>query len=259
MFPFPGQTQGMDVQVPSGPWKRLSEEDKNKFIRLRHYFHQMQKTVKDHFYSSFSTELEYVIEFTDYTPVSREDRCAIAGLAIAGPFIAVNTRQLMAFLGRCKSSINGSLQNLGYQSLRSKTKSRECVLAILPSFEHDSSILRQWTIRRVTDSARICFLSRYPTARLPTITAADLIEEKKPRAEKTSPQMMPVEKQPQFTSLPIQLQPQAPSNQMPEMSNSYSVECFTQDAAFPIEPEPYLISHSNSTMFLDSFDWSWNQ
>lgn len=251
MFPFPVQTQGMDIQVPPGPWKRLSEEDRNKFVRLRHHFHQMQKTVKDHCYSSFSTELEFVIEFTDYTSTGREDRCAIAGLAIAGPFIAVNTRQLMSFLGRCKSSINGSLQNLGYQSLRSKTKSRECVLAILPSFEHDASILRQWTVRRVTESARFCFLSRYPPGPLPTIIAADLIEEKnKPKPAKSPTPLV---------NQPVSLAPVAPPtySQLPEMSNSYSIECFPQESSFSIEPEPYMMTHSNS-MCLDSFDWTWD-
>ena len=264
MLSFPAMGQSLEISVPPGPWKHLSEEDKTSFLRLRQHFHQMQKTIKDHCSSSFSQEISSVIKYIDSSPNSRENRCAVAGLAIAGPFIAVNTRQLMSFLGRCKSSINGSLQNLGYQSLRSKTKARECVLSILPSFEKDASLLRQWTVRCATENAKTCFCSSFPHGRLPTITTADLIEEK--ARSKAPVQMRPPIMPPYHPIMPPS-QPPIPVSDygfqsMPEMTQSYSVEYF------PSIPEPdlsiestesYQMTHSTSTYFPDSFDWSWDK
>ena len=279
-----------ELNVPPGPWKLLSEQDKALYINLRNRFHQMQKSFTDHCSSSFSNEIKLVIEYIDSSSLHREERAAVVGIAISGPIIAVNTRQLMSLLGRCKSSINGSLQNLGYQSLRSKTKARECVLSVLPSFEKDVCILRQWTARCATDNAKFCFCSKYPPHHIPVILATDLIEEKaRPKSIPFRPPLMPSPYQVSsmhpvsaIQSQPVQpLTPTFVNDQqildhpvlnydfdypnegiapIPELTQSFSVDYLPslQDNDFDLETNPYQMTHSSSAYFHDINDISFD-
>jgi hypothetical protein len=87
------------------------------------------------------------MRFIGSAPGGREDRAKVAGLAAAGPFIAVNTQQLKGLIGRCKSSINNGLQESGYLTVKTRTKSRECILLILPSLKMDPGAMRHWSLR----------------------------------------------------------------------------------------------------------------
>jgi hypothetical protein len=87
---------------------------------------------------------------------------------------------LKAFLARCKSSINGSFQQLGFIALRSKAKARDCVLIVLPALHNQQTIARQWTARFVSEDAEVCFLSSTPHIGLPEILPEDLYDERKP-------------------------------------------------------------------------------
>jgi hypothetical protein len=59
--------------------------------------------------------------------------------------IAINVQQLRLLTGRSKSSINGSLQKIGY---------RVNLSSVLPAFLKDHSVeFRKWTVRTRDDSA----------------------------------------------------------------------------------------------------------
>jgi hypothetical protein len=170
-----------DTGLPSGYWNSLSQEDKTEFLKLRNRLHQNQKTsVKDRRLVSFSNEMLAILGFLERSDSCHEQRSILVGVSFAGPFICVNTRQLKSFLGRCKSSINGSLQQLGYIAVRTKSKARACVLSVMPSLANERNLLRQWTVRGASDDAHFCFISRFQPEPLPTITADDLNEERKP-------------------------------------------------------------------------------
>jgi hypothetical protein len=172
-----------DTGLPPCYWGSLSQEDKTEFIKLRTRLHQNQKSsLKDRRLVSFSNEMLAILGFLERTESCREQRSILAGISFAGPFICVNTRQLKSFLGRCKSSINGSLQQLGYIAVRTKSKARACVLSVMPSLANERSLLRQWTVRGASDEARFCFISRFQPETLPTIAPEDLNEERKPPA-----------------------------------------------------------------------------
>jgi hypothetical protein len=114
------------------------------YTTLRDHF--VQKKPAERFQNAlvFRNEVQLII---DGTPFGREERSIVCGIAVAGPLIAVNTRQLKSLIGRCKSSINGSFRQLGYLAVKTKSKARECVLVILPSLKGDPGSLRQWTVR----------------------------------------------------------------------------------------------------------------
>ncbi|OHS94075.1 hypothetical protein TRFO_39710 [Tritrichomonas foetus] len=169
-----------DLHLPQSYWNQLSQDDKNEFLRLRTNFHHGQKiSSKDRRIVTFRKELLIVLNYLERGQENMETRCVLTGVCFAGPLVCVNTRQLKSFLSRCKSSINGSFQQLGFVALRTKAKAKSCVVAVLPSLENHQNILRQWTVRYTSVDAQFCFVSSYPYSNLPEITEDDLFDEKK--------------------------------------------------------------------------------
>ena len=173
--------RSQEISLPHGYWNILSPEDKTEFVRLRAQFLQGQKiSSKDRRIVTFRKELVAVLKYIERSETHKEERSVLVGVCFAGPIICVNTRQLKSFLGRCKSSINGSFQQMGYVALRTKAKARACVVAVMPSLQNEQNILKQWTVRCVSNEAQFCFLSSFSHIELPTITEEDLYDEKKP-------------------------------------------------------------------------------
>jgi hypothetical protein len=136
---------------------------------------------KDRRVIAFPRELQAVLNYLERSPDNKESRCIITGLCFVGAVVCINTRQLKRLLNRCKSSINGSFQQLGYVAVRTKSKARGCAVAALPALEHDQNLLRQWTCRVISDTAPVCFVSTFHDVAFPEITDADLLEEKRAR------------------------------------------------------------------------------
>ncbi|KAH0790285.1 hypothetical protein GPJ56_005858 [Histomonas meleagridis] len=168
-------TRGADFRPHPVFWNRLPKEDQVEFARLRTQLHQYQKSYgKDPRVVTFRKELNAVLNFIERDEAHREERSILTGIAFAGPFICVNTRLLKQFLGRCKSSINGGFQQMGYVAIRTKTKARNCIVAVMHSLTSEPSLLRQWTVRGASPNAEICFVSSFPMNLLPEVTQSDL-------------------------------------------------------------------------------------
>jgi hypothetical protein len=168
-----------DARLPQHYWNQLSVDDKSEFIKLRNSFHHGQQvTSKDHRGLSFQRELCTVISYIERNSDNLEARSVLTGLCCAGRVICINTRQLKSFLSRCKSSINGSFQQLGYTAFRSKAKARTCVISVLPSLQSQAIILRQWTARYASEESPVCFVSVFRFTPLPEILPDDLFEQR---------------------------------------------------------------------------------
>jgi hypothetical protein len=177
-----------ELPVPDAYWRLLSQDDRTEYLRLRNSFHHGQKiSSKDRRIVTFRRELTIVVQYLERSPDNLEARSIVTGVCFAGRAVCVNTRQLKGFLNRCKSSINGSFQQLGYLALRTKSKARNCVLAVLPSLQKDSNILKQWTVRVMSDHADFCFISSFSKVVLPEITKEDLLEEQPAKFESIQP------------------------------------------------------------------------
>ena len=166
-----------DVIVSMKHWNNLNDDDKSVYLKMRSQFlNQLKSHSKDRKCLTFSNEVLSILTFVDRSPDNREDRAIVSGLAFAGPFVCVNTRQLKSFIGRCKSSINGSFQQIGYLAVKTKAKAKECICTFLPSLQNDPGILRQWTIRYCKNSV---FVSQYQPSKIPSISDDDLYEDKR--------------------------------------------------------------------------------
>jgi hypothetical protein len=168
-------TTAAEACGPPAIWNRLTQEDHAEYFRVKLQLHQAQRPVgDDHRIMGFHKELLTALSFIERRPEGKEERSIIAGVAFAGPYICVNTRQLKAFLGRCKSSINGSFMEMGYTALRIKSKARSCVLSCLHTLIDDVTNLRQWTVRCASRSALFCICSSFTDRERPEIYESDL-------------------------------------------------------------------------------------
>jgi hypothetical protein len=182
-----------DTPHPQSVWLSLSEDDRIEYFRLRSTFQQSPKiSSKDRRVVAFPREVQTVLRYIERSQENMEGRCIITGLCFVGAIVCINTRQLKTLLHRCKSSINGSFQQLGYIAFRTKAKARSCAVAALPSLECDQNLLRQWTCRVVSESARVCFVSTFRTVSFPEITEADLLDEVRPKPIARIPPVQPL-------------------------------------------------------------------
>lgn len=208
-----------EIHLPPQYWNQISQDDRNEFIRLRtSFYHGQKSSSKDRRIVTFSKELTIVLRYLERSQENMECRCVLTGVCFVGPYVCVNTRQLKTFLGRCKSSINGSFQQLGYVALRTKAKARTCVITALPSLQSNPNILRQWTVRYVSEDTRFCFISSFPHVSMPVIEEDDLYDEKKARQSKPF--------YPQQTSL------------APPTNYQFRTMMTTQDTLLAVPPKP---------------------
>jgi hypothetical protein len=171
-----------DIPGPAAVWNSLSQDDRCEYLRLRASFHHGQKmSSKDRRVITFRRELNTVVQYLNRSSDKVDARCIVVGVCFVQGIACINTRQLKVFLNRCKSSINGSFQQLGYVAVRTKSKARNCCVAALPALEHDPNLLRQWTCRVASDNALVCFASSLHDVAFPEISDSDLLDDKKTR------------------------------------------------------------------------------
>lgn len=75
-------------------------------------------------------------------------RCLVCGVCWLPNGIAINTRHLSLLIDKCKSSINGSLQKMGYSTLQSRSESGNQLSDTIPLLKNNFNELREWTIRQ---------------------------------------------------------------------------------------------------------------
>ena len=62
--------------------------------------------------------------------------------------LAINTRQLRVLIAKSKSTINGALAKMGYESVPTKGSDAEDLISAIPFLNNHYTEIRQWTIRR---------------------------------------------------------------------------------------------------------------
>ncbi|EAX94842.1 potassium/sodium hyperpolarization-activated cyclic nucleotide-gated channel 1, putative [Trichomonas vaginalis G3] len=86
-------------------------------------------------------------------------RCLVCGVCWLPNGIAINTRHLSLLIDKCKSSINGSLQKMGYSTLQSRSESSGALSDTIPLIKNNFNELREWTIRQ--------FIANTPAPQMP--------------------------------------------------------------------------------------------
>lgn len=217
-------------QVSSLPnyFERLSDEDKKTYIFLRNAFSQPScKNRRNKSSETFNEIVKALKAFVVQNNSGDVDRALVCGICFLGEAIAINTRQLRLLISKCKSSINGSFQALGYGTVPSGSDCTAALIRFFPFMKDNFSELRQWTIRQKVNE----------TNSLPMQLAQIIQRQSKPSFSMSAQPTMPP---------PIQM-PAANSNQMsdyispaPEVNdytNNIDGEINTSISSFPEQEE----------------------
>lgn len=165
--------------LPMNHWERLTSSEQSHLCRLYSMFQQQSKVnTKDKKCYPFADDMQQVIDYIDSSSDRKEDRALCVGLCVTGLFICLNSRQIKAFFGKCKSALNGGFQQLGYIAIKNKSKSKTAVASCLPSLVTEQNNMRQWTARYLIDPSRACFILKFPPPDMPAIFEEDLYDDR---------------------------------------------------------------------------------
>ncbi|EAX85169.1 hypothetical protein TVAG_181650 [Trichomonas vaginalis G3] len=129
-------------------WETLSSYDVSDYLKLRDSFQERIKNKKKgESLESFSANLKKIEEYINRGEGDRPKRAMVCGIVFGQNKIAINIQQLKILLGKCKSSINGSLQQLGYTLLPQKVSIDQDLLDKMPFYLNTKGESKKWTIR----------------------------------------------------------------------------------------------------------------
>ena len=129
-------------------WDLLPEQDKVTYLQLKHDFSAGNiKRVRNSRLETFDGILDTIRNFAERGDENDWRRFLVCGVCWMDNAIAINTRQLRLLVSKCKSSINGSLQKMGYSTNMSHSESWKILFPHIPLLKDHFSELRQWTIR----------------------------------------------------------------------------------------------------------------
>ena len=132
----------------------LSDTDKDALLQLQGALsstgsrNQRGKQLK-----TFSDMIKIIQKFCIRGDPYDWRRCYVCGICWLNNGIAINNRRFGCMLGKCKSSINGSFQQLGYVTAPSRSESYDAIVEAIPALKNDMSALREWTVRVLSPSA----------------------------------------------------------------------------------------------------------
>jgi hypothetical protein len=128
----------------------LTDHDRAHYLVLRDRFRgEVSKSKKGERLDSFTEKLKEIKRFTDRGDEDDWKRSFVCGVFfLSSNALAVSIQQFRVLLGRCKSSINGSLQQLGYTADPPPQNLTPDFLSKIPQDRRDMGDLKKWTIRR---------------------------------------------------------------------------------------------------------------
>ena len=129
-------------------WEKLSTQDQNEYKIMKEMLSSSKcKNRRNKSAETFQDVLNTIKLYVMRGDGNDLNRGIVCGLYWDGNDLAINTRQLRILLDRCKSSINGSLQMIGYTSPSSNSDQSTKLINIFPQWKDRFQEMRQWTIR----------------------------------------------------------------------------------------------------------------
>jgi hypothetical protein len=133
-------------------WELLPEADKAGYSQLRRDLSNgPTRRARNTQLETFDGILEAVRQFAERADENDWRRFLVCGICWMENGIAINIRQLRLLVSKCKSSINGSLQKMGYTTSASHGESWKVLFPHIPILKDSFNELRQWTIRHKSD------------------------------------------------------------------------------------------------------------
>lgn len=142
-------------------WEKLSMTDREGYMSMRETL--TSPACKNRRNKSAETFIDVIETIKNFVMRGDKDdlqRGIVCGMYWVGEDLAINTRQLRILLQKCKSSINGSLQMIGYASPAASNDTSSILFNLFPFWKDNFRELRQWTIRRRVSNAHTMALPK---------------------------------------------------------------------------------------------------
>ena len=131
-------------------WWSLSDTDKYQYSCLRLALAvSTDKNQRNQRITSFKKCIDAVNSFAVRGDGNDLLRSYVCGIIWLPEGIAVNTHYLKALISKCKSSINGSLQKMGYTITINRVEAASIMASTFPGLKENTSEIRKWSIRKM--------------------------------------------------------------------------------------------------------------
>jgi hypothetical protein len=126
----------------------LTDADRRAYHDLKSSFWQLDaRTSRSHQAASFNEIIRKIRQYAIRGDYNDPKRSLVCGLVCMSDSIAFNTRQLCRLVGKCKSSINSSLQAIGSGPITMTPVHVRQLIQLFPFMKGLGLEMRQWTIR----------------------------------------------------------------------------------------------------------------
>lgn len=132
-------------------WDLLTRKDLDDYVELRnHFYDEIRKSKKGERLEAFVKRLKKIRAFIERGDNDDWKRSLVCGIIFMNKSIAIHIQQFRLLLGKCKSSINGSLQQIGFIAHPQGGPIDEELLEKIPIFKKEHSEIKKWTVRDST-------------------------------------------------------------------------------------------------------------
>lgn len=141
-------------------WKLLNNADLRSYFDLQMQFQQeTSKSPKGKRLDSFTEKLNKIRDFIEKGDGDDWKRSIVCGIFFGElpNFLAIQIQQLKMLVGKCKSSINGSFQQLGY--VAQPQLDQEILLKKIPFQFRKVTDFKKWSIRQKMSDYNISYNS----------------------------------------------------------------------------------------------------
>lgn len=130
-------------------WELLNTIDQDTYSDLQKRLSSSDcRNCRNKRLDNFNEMLDEIKSYTNKEDGEDWKRCLVCGVCFLSDGIAINTHQLSILIGKCKSSINGSLHRLKYIPFPCSNAASQELVSLIPKLKVNYSELRQWTLRK---------------------------------------------------------------------------------------------------------------
>lgn len=129
-------------------WNLISQSDLDEYVQLRKSFYdEIRKSRKGERHDAFIRRLRTIRDFVQRGDQDDWKRGLVCGILFLSNGIAIHIQQFRLLLGKCKSSINGSLQQIGFIAHPQGGPIEQELYKMVPIFQREKSEIKKWTVR----------------------------------------------------------------------------------------------------------------
>ena len=125
----------------------LNDDDKNRYVDLKQLLsnHKSGKGVDRK--KSFVDQLLLIQNYVERDDADDWKRGLVCGIIFLENSIAVNIQQFLKVINKCKSSVNGLFQKIGFSAHPQGSRFDDELINKVPIFQQEKNSVKRWTVR----------------------------------------------------------------------------------------------------------------